>query len=288
MTTRMLWNDRLLPYPLLAPWNDDYGTARFEVNAPQVILNNGKQISLTVKYHLTSEYLRDLVSKGKARYVSVVMCSKTFIRHAYVSNQEDDVQVLDAGDYQQDLIFTPYVVATQSIAGFISAEHADEYRDFKPEGFDISTAAILAVGNSTRISLEEGGSPFSVIDLVSVPRVENGSFIVDLEDNRIQIQVSAEDYGKLDALRRRDVNSTERAVLFPALFLHAITEALRNLSDLSHQESQWANTMRRALEERGISASDAELEDSALKYAQVLMENPMGKLLMAFTNWEEE
>ena len=286
MTTRTLWNDRLLPYPLLAPWNDDYGEARFEGNVPQVVLNNGKQISLTIKYHLTSDYLRGLVSSGKAQYVAVLTCAKTFIRQSYVSNQEDAVEVLDAGDYQQELVFTPYVVATSEIAGFISDEHAEEIRVVRPEGFQLSPASILAVGNSTRISLEDGGSPYSVIDLVSAPMVENGLFVVDLEDNRIQIQVSEEEYGKLDALRNRDISSTERAVLFPALFLHAITEALRNLPN--YPDQGWANTMRRALEEKGIVASEDELRDNALNHAQALMEKPMGRLLRAFTDWEEE
>ena len=226
------------------------------------------------------------MSVGKAQYVAVLMCAKTFIRQTYVSNQEDAVEVLDAGDYQQELVFTPYVVATSEIVGFISEEHAEEIREVRPGGFAISPASILAVGNSTRINLEEGGSPFSVIDLVSVPNAEKGLFVVDLEDNRIQIQVSDEEYGKLDALRNRDVNSTERAVLFPGLFLHAITEALRNLSH--YPEKGWVNTMRRALEDKGIGVSDEELTDNALKYAQVLMERPMGRLLRAFTDWEEE
>ena len=70
MTT---WNDRLLPHPLLAPWNDDYTDATFTAQVPHAVLNNGKQINLTIKYHLTSQALRALVEEGKARYVGLVL-----------------------------------------------------------------------------------------------------------------------------------------------------------------------------------------------------------------------
>ena len=63
MTT---WNNRHLPYPLLAPWTDDYRDGIFSGNVPHVMLNNGKEISLTIKYHLTSQYLKDLIADGTA------------------------------------------------------------------------------------------------------------------------------------------------------------------------------------------------------------------------------
>ena len=85
MTT---WNDRLLPHPLLAPWNDDYTDAAFTAQVPHAVLNNGQQINLTVKYHLTSPALRGLLAEGKARYVGLIACAKTFNRNSYATDQE--------------------------------------------------------------------------------------------------------------------------------------------------------------------------------------------------------
>ena len=57
-----IWNDRLLPYPLLAPWTDDYGEAVFLASVPHAVINNGVSINVTIKYHLTSPTLQELVA----------------------------------------------------------------------------------------------------------------------------------------------------------------------------------------------------------------------------------
>lgn len=284
MTT---WNPRHLPYPLLAPWNDDYGDNTFGAIVPQAVLNNGAEISFTIKYNLTSQYIRELIAEGKATYVALVTCSKTSSRNAYVTNQnqDEDVHVLNASDYSEEFRLFPYVVAMQRINGFTSDEHAEEFKQFKPDGFDIAPASILAVGQGSRIVLE-AGSPYSVIDLVNNPQIENGMFKVDLEEQRIKIHVSPNDKNQIEALRDKGRHSAEMSTLFPAIYLHAVTEALRNLSE--HPDAGWAFTIKQSLEERNIVADDEELKNNALTYAQQLLAKPVGKLLTAFVNKEED
>ena len=63
-----MWNRRLLPYPLLAPWTDDYGDADFGADVPEAVLNNGRQIRIGLVFRLSSNSLRDLVENGDAKY----------------------------------------------------------------------------------------------------------------------------------------------------------------------------------------------------------------------------
>ena len=282
------WNDRLLPYPLLAPWTDDYGEATFMATVPHAVLNNGKSISLTIKYHLTSPTLRKLVSNGQAQYVGLIVCPKTFSRITCPTSFEDDIQSLAAGDYSELILFTPYVVSTGPIDAFIAEEHAVEILHIKPGGFDIPTGSILAVGDSTEITLEEGGSPFSVIDLVADNQIDKGSFKIQLDDNRIKIHLAPEDKDRLETLRNQEERKSEiQAVFFPAVYLHAVTEALRHLPDLEYADKHWTHTMRRALQKRNLTMEDEELSENALIYAQALMEYPVGKLLTSFVSNEE-
>ena len=281
MTT---WNDRLLPHPLLAPWTDDYTDAAFTAQVPHAVLNNGEQINLTVKYHLTSSALRQLVSEGKAQYVGLIACAKTFKRNSFATAQEDELYILDAADYAEELKLTPYVTATHPIEGFIAPEHNDEIRQLKPDGFDILLGSILAVGNSIDVTLEEGGSPYSVIDLVADPTVSAGIFKVEFDDNRLKVHMEPSDKGRTEALRNGQ-NSREMAILFPSIYLHAITEALRKLHE--YPDSRWAQTMQKALERNNIDADLEELQINALNYAQILMEKPVGTLLTALDREEE-
>lgn len=283
MTT---WNSREIPYPLLAPWTDDYGDKEFGVQVPHAVLNNGKEISLTIQYRLTSQYLLELVSAGKAQYLALVSCSKTSMRSAYPSTQHQDVHVLNATDYSESIELRPYLVATENIVGFISDEHAPEFGLFKHGGFDIPPASILAVGEPSRVTLEEGDSPNSVIDLVSNPQIEDGRFEVDLTDHRIKVYVSPNDKNRIEKIRDRDKDKTgfEMATLFPSIYLHAVTEALRNISE--HPNERWVRTMRDSIAKHNINVDDEELKDNALSHAQTLMDRPVGRLLKSFDREE--
>jgi len=279
------WNDRTLPHPLLAPWTSDYGDRIFKASVPNAVLNNGKQVTLTIKCHLTSHALRELISKGDAQYILLMTCNDTFSRDIHYPDQEDMfVLPLEAGDYRRQMELIPYIVAVRKIDGFISDEHAEEFRYIKPQGFDIFPASILAVGNKSVISLEEGGSVHSVIDLVADRKIEKGSFNVYLENNRIEIRVSERDKKYIEALRKSGPNTTEREVLFPSIYLHAVIEALRNLRYHKEANKQWTRTMIQALERHDIPLDDEELDSNALKHAQSLMKQPVGRLLTAFTS----
>ena len=281
MTT---WNDRLLPFPLLAPWTDDYPGGTFSAQVPDAVINNGIQINLTVKYHLTSQYLRTLITDGYAHFVSVIACTRTFSRNSQACEQEDDLCILDARDFAGALRLTPYVVTKQPVEGLISQEMAEEITVIKPDGFDIPAGSILAAGNSTEIELEEAGSPFSVIDLVASNSVDSGTFQVDLEENRIKVYLPPEDKNRIEALRQHGDQSLEMAVLFPSVYLHAVSEALRNLGN--YPEHRWSRTMRAALERHNITVDDEDLKTTALTHAQTLMERPVGTLMTALSREE--
>ena len=78
------WTDRVLPYPLLAPWSTDYevdgNNDGFEVLVQDQVLTGQGGVNVTVHYDLHSPYLQSLVNEDRAHYVSVVACSGTFHR----------------------------------------------------------------------------------------------------------------------------------------------------------------------------------------------------------------
>ena len=282
MTT---WHQRLLPYPLLAPWTEDYEDSSFGVDVPEAVLNNGRQVKVDLVFRLYSDTLGGLIENNEARYAVEVSCSRTFVRSTHVTSERDTL-LLDASDYDEEILITPYVVSVGALEEFRSSEHASEWREHRPEGFSIPTAAILAVGNNTRIVLEDSGVS-SVIDLIANSNVSEGTFDVQLDDERIKIHVPFAEKEKIEAVRTRRGTNVEFTALFPGLYLHAVAEALRNLPE--HENTRWAFTMRNALDRSGHGSVDAELlRNHALRYAQDLMDQPMGVLLTAAMNSEEE
>ena len=279
------WHRRLFPYPLLAPWTDDYGKgSSFGVEVPEAVLNNGRHIKVGLAFRLHSAALRGLIDNDRAGYAVDISCPRTFVGSTHVTDERHTL-FLDASEYDEELLLTPYVVSKGDIEEFRSAEHAPEWRAHRPGGFSVPTAGILAVGNTTRIALEDTAVN-SVIDLVSNPGVPDGTFTVELDDDRIKIHVPEAEKAKIEAVRKRRT-SVEFAALYPGLYLHAIVEALRNLSD--HMNTRWESTIRNALDKAGYGNVDNEmLGGDALRFAQILMEQPVGGFLAEVLKSDEE
>ena len=196
---------------------------------PEAALNNGREIRITLQFRLSSETLRDLIAGNGARYAVEVSCPRTFVRSTHPAFVQGEL-LLEAGDYTDEILLTPYIHATETLEEFTSPEHASEWREHRPDGFSVPAAGILAVGNTTRVILEDSGVS-SVIDLIANPNVPEGTFDVQLDEDRIKIHVPDAEKEKIEAVRRSRGSSVEFAALFPGLYLHAVTEALRSLSE---------------------------------------------------------
>ena len=281
------WNLRQMPYPLLAPWSDDYkDNASFRASVPEAILTSNGHIELHIQHRLTSDFLKDLISEGKAIYTCLLTCPNTLTRETHTTIYPDQYLTLPADNFAQNVLFTPHICATARIEGFSSPEHSDEYLMLKPEGFSIAPASILGIGNTTAISLTDSTSPYSIIDLLADEAIIPGTFDLDLEQDRIKILVSPMDKSIIESQRNMGVYSKEFIALASGIFLHAIAEAIRQLGE--HKCREWSNTINWALERQGIRCDTDELKRQALRHAQTLMGNPMGLLLITLSRHDEE
>ena len=275
----------MFPYPLLAPWTEDYNGSSFSVDVPEAILNNGKELKVSLIFHLKSDTLNELVKSKRAMFAVETSCPRTFTREVTPISQEQHTFTLDAGEYDEELLLIPYVVSTRDIERFRSEEHASEWRVYKKEGFSVPAAGILAASHTTRVILEDA-NVHSVIDLAANPKNHAGMFDIELNDDRIKIYTSNADKEKIEAIRHRRA-SVHSVALYSALYLHAVTEALRNLSE--HADTRWAFTMRNALDKLGYEDIDTELlKSNALRYAQELIGQPLGDFLTAALKAEKE
>ena len=280
------WN-RLIPYPILAPWTDDYGDDRFSGSLHRTVYNEKRsEITLTIKYHLTSTGLQSLIDDKQAVFVGQFECPHTFKRLTTTpSRSDEDLHVLDAGAFANEILFTPYVVATVDLKKFRLAEHAPEIRQFLPCGFDITEGAMLAVGNSTSIEAEDREmlAPHSVIDLVEL-KTDQEFMYVDLDDNRIKIFVPRQEKERIEALRRSSINSVGNSALFPAVYLHAVSMGISELPAYASDPKQWTASFEKALRDTvgpDVMNNHEQLRQNALVYAQQILKNPIRNFLTA-------
>ena len=277
----------MFPYPLLAVWTGDYANRDFGLSGTKASLRSGEDIVVDLEFKLNSEYLDGLIKEEAARYAVTVSCPKTFTQTTHELSSQGSL-LLKATDYTERILLTPYILAAREIAGFKSREHAPEWREFRPDGFNIPEAGILAVGGIAEVRIENTGVK-SVIDLVANPNVNIGQFSIDLEDERIKIFVAPEDKVSIEAIRqRKTVKDTGYAGLFASIYLSAVAEAVRNLG--GYPDTRWAFAIGIALERCGVTdiSDSANLSEQAIKYAQMILDNPMSGFLQAATGREDE
>ena len=277
-----MWHQRLLPYPLLSKTTDDYPLSGFSCQVRDSVLSNGEVVNLALEYRLNCESLQTLIKRRQADYAVQTTCVRTYNRDLHTARQNNlQYLTLPAEDYAHEIIATPYIVATEPIYGFTSADHAAEIRELKPEGFDLPRGSILAVANSIRIVIAET-SPQSVMDLVANVGTPSGHYDLDLTTDRIKLYVNPVDKLLLERFRNQKPDQLGRTMLATAFYLNAITQALHQMDE--YPESGWAHAIRIALERHRIDADRETIRLHAPQYAQVILEAPLGRLLMGLAD----
>ena len=277
-----MWHQRLLPYPLLSKATHDYPLSGFNCHVRDSVLSNGETINLTLEYQLNCETLQSMIERCHADYAVQTACVRTFHRELYTAGQ-NSIQYLTmpAGNYAHEIIATPYIVATEPLRGFTSAEHAAEIKELKPEGFDLPRGSILAVAESIRITIADT-SLHSVVDLVAINDIPRGHYDLDLGTDHIKICVNPADKLLLERLRSQRTAQLGRVTLATTFYLNAITQALHQMHN--YTDSGWAQAIRIALERHEIDDDQETIRRNASRYAQIILEAPLGRLLVSLTD----
>ena len=277
-----MWHQRLLPYPLLSRTTDDYPLGGFTCRVRKSVLSNGDVINLALEYQLNCESVESLIGLRHADYAVQTACVRTYNRELHTAGQNKlHYLTLPARDYSHEIIATPYIVATEPIQGFTSEDHATEIRELKPQGFDLPRGSILAVADSIRVVITDT-SLHSAIDLVSNLATPRGHYDLDLTADRIKIYVNPTDKLQLERLRNQRAYQVGRTTLTAALYLNAVTQALHQMHE--YPESGWTQVLRIALERHQIDDDDETIRHNAPKYAQAMLEAPLGRLLVSLND----
>lgn len=277
-----MWHQRLLPYPLLSKTTDDYPLSGFNCQVRKSVLSNGEEINLVLEYLLNCESLQSLIMRRQADYAVQTACVRTYSRELHTAGQHN-IQYLSlpAGDYAHEIIATPYIVATEPIYGFASEDHAAEIRELKPDGFDLTRGSILAVADSIRIIIYETTHD-SVVDIAANVDIPRGHYNLDLTTDRIKLHVNPADKLLLERIRSQRSGELGRATLATTIYLNAVTQALHQMQE--YPDSGWAQSIRIALERHKIDDDDETIRRNASRYAQIILEAPLGQLLVSLTD----
>lgn len=277
-------------HPVLTPISDDYIGAFFMLhtgNAPKVIDDD---IVITIGYELKCSILEDLISEKKAEFACQVTCNRTNFSELFnqkTESSQTDLLIIPKHELFESVEITPYILARTDFSLKIMMGHNEDYLALDIKAFDIDKGTILAIGSNKKVigSYREVNS---VIDIVNSDSVPIGEFNFTFDEERIKINVNAEDRIMIDRLRAGGEFSNFNA-LFPSLYFQAVNGAILALNS-DNMTLEW----EKVFEEKINEICDLEIEEvkqESVIYAQKLLGLPLCRMLEGFNkfrSYEEE
>ena len=263
----------ILPHPVLRPgggldYNDecDFG---LEIGAGGSRRTAEGLVRVEGSLTLASRTLEEMVKEGKARYLVLATCTKTYYRRAVFPDTEKVSLEIPTGELAGTLRLTPYVVASEELDWFVAPEHDPEIKKFRGNG-RIPAGSILAVGAPHEVEMEHIGSIMSAIKLVPNEGVEEGRYAINDRGDFVLIEFGPKTYA--DVVRMR---GNIRDLLYSSVYQAAVEYSLRKIVD--EPDSRWAKALQKTLAEHDITSDD--VGENANHYAQVIMGNPLGRMI---------
>ncbi len=184
---------------------------------------------------------------------------------------------LDAAFYTGVTYIKSYITLIKSIQKFYSHNwHNDVRRLLPSKGIDLPPAAIL--GKAADIEFDAGNlnTTESYLEIAPSHFVEKGMWQLNLDGERIVIQICSADLNAINQIRKNEEHS---ASIWASMFQRAVEEGIRKHRDIDHSYKRWAKNLQRQLHDEKLPTDDPdELDLRALEYAQKLMQNPLNKI----------
>ena len=100
--------------------------------------------------------------------------------------------------------------------------------------------------------------------------LDEGKYVIDIADEQINIQMHEKTRRSVEKLR-----SADKDILFPALYMSALTHAIQNMEE--NKDRKWAEALAKALKPHKPDKDD--LKEKPYKYAQLVLNNPLSCIL---------
>lgn len=270
------------PHPVLSVWTDDHKSeCGYAITTEQNAYVDKKGFLVArILHRIDCSVLSKAVLDGTAVCAVRATSLRTLKRETITVKPDNDpfahkIQLASEnyrGDDQTGITVTlaPFVIATSNEPWEINEHYHPEYSNAGLNNFKPGKGGLLAAGDGIKITADDV-SPESIVDIsiTEIFKEDPHRFAIDLDSDRIIIKVTRTTH---EQIQRAQIGRFE-PVLHSALYLHAITEALRNLG--KYPKTRWTESLTDALAKHKCPTDEDEIRSNPLHYAQILLDHPL-------------
>ena len=267
------------PHPVLSQDTSDYRDSTFELEITYTEDFLRAQLTLVCNATVKCPSVEELARQGRVELSLFVGCRDTYYREIHNVDKSGQV-ILPLDNLFGRVEITPVLVCKVPIASHTSADLSPEFQ--QPIEFrtgDLVGYAPTMVITVGRLKLEKFDSIFQ---LAEAEDLDEGEVAVDVEADKIQIQVSPATKQVIDGLR---LNTLGQRALLSMIYLPAVMEVLSILMGDSGAGNgrRWKEVFTAKCDRLGINPEKSDL----LRDAQRLLHYPVPASLRAISEEDE-
>jgi hypothetical protein len=272
----MKFNDVSFPHPVLGV--GDAVNSKVGIYSEPIITSGVNTYSVSVNCEHNNKDLTDLIINGQAELFCEATCSNTLYREIIKSNSNRMEFEIPKKKVKGKIEFICALVAKQQIANYKNSQFHPDYNGYD---FEIDMGDILAYFGKfsfdADIRYEKLKAVSSFMEVVENkdPKAEYTN--VDLNKNKIEIQLPSEDY-KIFANESISKEQKFAPVFHSSIVLNALMMALYNIDE--RKELLWAKVIEYRLKnEKQFESISINEKENIPEIAQRLLGNPFRRVI---------
>ncbi|NBB80534.1 MAG: hypothetical protein GVY36_14010 [Verrucomicrobia bacterium] len=260
---------KAFPYPVLRPYSDDFTQSAIQSTCDFICTAEG--VTLSVHVALSSDEIREAISRDQAQFVVLVSCRATYFR-SVTSFSESTVELtINPADIGGEVSVDVYVVATTTF-DFESPEINNEFNSAR---FTYRAGELLAQAEPGMFYFDrELFKPLtSVFDLVKNDSLVGADWRIALDGNHVEISLSAEMKEVIDSARN---SKAHKAVLLNSLYYAAVLHVIEKVKSSSEEfkNRKWWEILTKQIHNNGLDIESLE----SYEIANILLRMPLSLL----------
>lgn len=214
----MVFRPKYYPYPILAPFSQDYRNATFVVDITAERTEDGKSLEFLVSLPELSTSIESAVADGFSKLVLDIDCPGTLFRRVLVV--QSGRASISVGEVLGDVSVTPLLLVDQDFD--FAPDTANEvdgiFSGATP--FRLTAGDPLAIGDTVKFGISHTGKTNnSLLQLVANKNLTSNLFEVNTSGDMLEVNVSVNAHG---AYLRMFKNSDTR----PAFVMGVVKDAV--------------------------------------------------------------
>jgi len=256
-------------HPVLAPWLHDLVGYTFEVKLRTAEERATNSLHIECEAEMDQPEILELLESGAAKFGILVRCTDTGYRRVLALGFPRGIHEFGPGALLGRVQIRPMIWLSSELTAYSPSGRREEFEApvFLPAG------QILALEEEFQVDVSRPPLPSieSLFELRIAPHVEDGLFDIDLNSDKVIIDVSEPTFNVIHSVRSgatTGVGSIQNLLYFP-IIMHLLHEAERRSSELLGY--RWCTALHATVESLGREIEGA----CKMSLAQLILKKPL-------------